>query len=93
MLSILANGTLIADPVEQRSVNDKPCATCTIRVPCDDGEAMLVSVVSYKADVVAALLALRRGNACAIAGRATPASWDKDGEKRHGLSVVADRVL
>ena len=93
MLSILANGTLIADPVEQRSANDKPFATCTIRVPCDDGEPMLVSVVSCKADVVAALLALRRGNACAIAGRATLTSWEKDGEKRHGLSVVADRVL
>ena len=93
MLSILANGTLVADPVERRSVDHKPCATCTLRVPCDDGVAMLVSVVSYKADVVAALLALRGGNACAIAGRATPTSWDKGGEEKHWLSVVADRVL
>ena len=93
MLSILANGTLIADPVERRSVNDTPCATCTLRVPCDDGVAMLVSVVSYKADVVAALLALRGGNACAVAGRATLMSWEGDGEERHGLSVVAERVL
>jgi hypothetical protein len=93
MLSILANGTLIADPVERRSQNGKPCATCTLHVPCEGGEPMLVSVISCKADVVAALLTLRQGHACAIAGRATLTSWVKDGKERHGLSVVADRVL
>ena len=84
---------MIADPVERRGANDKPCAGCTIRVACDDGEPILVSVISYKEDVVAALLALRRGNACAIAGRATLGSWERDGEERHGLYVVAERVL
>jgi len=93
MLSILANGTLIADPVEHRSANDKPYATCTMRVPCDDGELMYVSVISFNADAVAALLALRRGDACAIAGRAKLTSWETGGVERHGLSVVAVRVL
>jgi hypothetical protein len=93
MLSILANGTLTADPVERRGMNDMPCATCTLHVLCEDGEPMLVSVSSCKADVVSALLALRRGNTCAIAGRATLTSWVKDGKEGHGLSVVAERVL
>lgn len=92
MLSILANGTLIADPVEQRSLNEG-YATCTMRVPCDDGEPVLVSVISFDAKVVAALLALRQGDTCAIAGRAKLTSWENDGVKEHGLSVVALRVL
>lgn len=92
MLSILANGTLIADPVES-SVNDKPHVTCTMRVPCEDGEPMLVSVISFNAEAVAALLALRQGDACAVAGRAKLTSWEEDGVERHGLSVVAVRML
>ncbi len=42
---------------------------------------------------MAALLALHKGDALAIAGRAKLSSWTKDGEEKHGLSVVADRVL
>lgn len=93
MLSILANGTLIDDPVERRSVNDEPYVSCTMRVPDDDGETTLVSVVSFNPTAVAALLALRRGIDCAVAGRAKLTSWNENGVERHGLSVVADRVL
>jgi single-stranded DNA-binding protein len=50
-------------------------------------------VIVFNADAVAALLALAKGDACSIAGRAKLTSWEKDGEQRHGLSVVADRVL
>lgn len=54
---------------------------------------MLVSIIAFNADAVAALLALQRGDSCAIAGRAKLTSWEKDGEQKHGLSVVADKVL
>lgn len=39
------------------------------------------------------ILALSRGDSVAIAGRAKLSSWQKDGEEKHGLSVVADRVM
>lgn len=42
---------------------------------------------------VAALLALQRGDALAVAGRAKLSSWEKNGEQKHGLSVTAERVL
>lgn len=54
---------------------------------------MLVSIIAFNADAVAGLLALAKGDACAIAGRAKLTSWEKDGEQRHGLSVTADQVL
>jgi hypothetical protein len=38
-------------------------------------------------------VALQRGDSCAIAGCAKLTTWTKDGEQKHGLSVVADRVL
>ena len=42
---------------------------------------------------VTAIVALQRGDSCAIAGRAKLTSWEKDGEKRYGLSVTADKLL
>ena len=50
-------------------------------------------MIAFNADAVAGLLALQRGDSCAIAGRAKLTTWEKDGEQRHGLSVTADRVL
>jgi len=64
-----------------------------MRVPAEDAEAMLVSVIAFAADAVTGLLALSKGDALAIAGRAKLTSWEKDGEEKHGLSVVADQVL
>lgn len=42
---------------------------------------------------MAGLLALAKGDACAIAGRGKLSTWEKAGEEKHGFSVVADRVL
>jgi len=94
MLNILArSGTLVSDPVERRSVTGKPYATCTMRTPAEDSDAVLISVIAFNAAAVAARLALRRGDSVAVAGRGKLTSREKDGEEKHGLSVVADRVL
>ncbi len=93
MLSVLASGTLIADPKERATTAGKPYATGIVRVPAEDAEPMLVSLITFNADAVAALLALTKGDALAIVGRAKLSSWTKDGEEKHGLSVVADQVL
>ena len=93
MLSILASGTLVNDPVERRSVTGKTYATASLRVPAEDSDAVLISVIAFAGDAVQAILALQRGDSVAIAGRGKLTSWQKDGTDHHGLSVVADRVL
>ena len=93
MLSVLCSGTLVSDPKSRTSATGKAYATAQIRVPAEDADPMLVSVIAFNADAVQALLALQRGDSVAIAGRAKLTSWEKDGEQRHGLSVTADRVL
>lgn len=51
-------------------------------------------IIAFNADAVAALLALQRGDSCAIAGRAKLSEWKaSDGTEKHGLSVTADRVM
>ena len=93
MLSVLASGSLVADPVSRTSATGKTYATCSLRVPVDGDEAVLVSVIGFSEPVVLALLALAKGDAVSICGRAKLTSWEKDGAQRRGLSVTADRVL
>ncbi len=93
MLSILASGALVSDPKQRTSTNGKPYVTACVRVPAEDSEAVMLSVIAFAADAVQALSALTKGDSCAIAGRAKLSDWEKDGEQRHGLSVVADNVL
>jgi single-stranded DNA-binding protein len=93
MLSVLCGGTLIGDPKSRTSATGKPYCTASLRVPAEDADPMLVSIIAFNADAVAALLVLTKGDFCAVAGRAKLTSWEKDGEQRHGLSVTADQVL
>jgi len=93
MLNILATGTLVTDPKRRTSATGNEYCTASLRVPAEDSDAALVSVIAFAADAVAALLALVKGDACAIAGRAKLTSWESGGEEKHGISVVADRVM
>lgn len=93
MLSVLCSGSLVSDPRERTTAGGKAFATAQMRVPAEDAEAMLVSVIAFNADAVTGLLALSKGDALAVAGRAKLSTWEKDGEEKHGLSVVVDRVL
>ena len=93
MLNVLVSGTLVSNPQERSTAAGKRFATASMRVPAEDADPVLVSIIVFNADAVAAILALTKGDSCAIAGRAKLTSWAKDGEQRHGLSVTADRVL
>jgi len=94
MLTALAAGTLTADPVERTSTAGKPYATALMRVPCEDAEALLCSLIAFAPEAVRALMLLTKGDGLAVAGRGKLTSWEaKNGEQRHGLSVVADQVL
>jgi len=93
MLSVLASGTLVRDPEQRTSAAGKPYATALMRVPAEDTDPTLASLIAFERDAVAALLALTRGDSLAVAGRGKLTSWTKDGEEHHGLSVVVEQVL
>lgn len=62
-------------------------AACRGSGPDDDKH------MTFTTAAAAAILAHATGNCCAIAGRGKLAGWEKGGETRHGLSVIADRAL
>ena len=71
----------------------EPARARTTGTPCEDAETLFVSVITFSASAVAALVALTKGDAVAVAGRARLKSWERDGEQKHGLDVVAEQVL
>jgi len=93
MLNILATGSLVADPKERTGTSGKPFVTANARVPSDGEDSILLSLIAFRDSACQALMALTKGDAVAVIGRAKLASWNTAGEQRHGLSVVADQVL
>jgi single-stranded DNA-binding protein len=85
-------GKLVADPVQRTASSGKAFVTAQLRVATED-ESLLVSVIAFDKDTRDKLARLRKGDATAITGRAKPTTWEKNGEQRHGLSVVASGVL
>ena len=93
MMSILATGTLAADPQRRQAANGNPFATALLRVPTDD-DSVLVSVICFDVGACDRLLRLGKGDSVSITGRAKLTAWTgRDGETRHGLSVVAEQVM
>jgi len=93
MLSVLASGTLARDPQQRTSATGKPYCTALLRVPCDDAEALLASIIAFNQEAVQAIMALSRGDSVAVTGKGKLSNWEKDGEQKYGLSVVAEKVL
>ena len=94
MLNILATGTLVSDPKPRQSATGKTYATVSMRVPTDDAETVLASLIAFNADAVTSILALSKGDCLSVAGRAKLSEWlGPDGVEKRELSVVAGQVL
>lgn len=94
MLNVLASGALIKDPQQRTAATGKPFATALLRVPVEDGEPVFASLIAFESAAVDALLALAKGDSVAVSGRGKLTTWQgQNGEQRHGLSIVVDRVL
>jgi hypothetical protein len=63
-LFVWATGALIADLQRRTSQSGKEFVTAALRTPTDE-EAVLLSVIGFDPDACAALLNLRKGDACA----------------------------
>ncbi len=93
VLNVLASGALVSDPRERTTAAGKAYATASMRVPVEDGEAMLASLICFNGDAVQALLALQKGDSLAVTGRAKLSAWAKDGAQHTGLSIVVERTM
>jgi single-stranded DNA-binding protein len=92
-LDTLAQGRLVKPPEERTASNGRAYALAQVAVAMEEGD-VLASVIAFRPEAVAALLALEKGDAVAVAGRAKVGVWQpREGERRASLSITADAVL
>lgn len=92
-LDVLVQGRLTKAPESRTARNGTPFALTQVAVTMEEGD-VLASVIAFRPEAVAALLALDKGDAVAVAGRAKVGVWQpREGEPRASLSITADAVL
>jgi single-stranded DNA-binding protein len=90
-ITALVTGKLHAAPERRTGGRGKPFVR--VALIAHDGEAdAFVSVIAF-GHVAEQLAALDKGEAVSVSGRAQIRTWEKNGETRAGLSVVADCLL
>lgn len=92
MLTALASGTLVANPVQRETAAAKPYVTAQLRTPTED-DAVIISVIAFDAGTCSALAKLKKGDALSVTGRAKLAKWQGREGERTGLQMVAERIL
>jgi single-stranded DNA-binding protein len=94
MIDVLIQGRLAADPERREAKNGKGYATARLSVTDREGGEHLVLATAFDEQAVAALLALERGDAVAVAGELSVQVWTPEGrEPRPSLRVLVHRVL
>jgi len=89
---VLISGTLFREPEQCTSKAGKPFVTATIRAK--DGDAsQWWKVLAFSESVQAELMRLTDGDALSVQGALTAKTYEKDGQTKLSLSVVADHVL
>lgn len=94
MIDGLIAGRLYGDAEMRQGKNSSNFAVAKVKVLTPEGETLLVNVIAFAASVCSELMALRDGDALALAGSLTPKVWsDKQGNTRPALDMVASRML
>lgn len=90
-ITALVTGKLHAAPERRTGGSGKQYTRAALIA--HDGEAdSFVSVIAF-GHVAEQLAALDKGETVSVSGRAQVKTWEKNGEMRAGLSVVADCLL
>ena len=97
MLSALASGTLIRTPKTGTSASGKRWTNCTIRASVGqnregDAESAFFAIIAFN-DVADRLARLGKGDAISVKGPLKPTTYEKDGQERHGLEIIAQALL
>lgn len=97
MLNALASGTLVRDPKSGTSASGTRWSNTTIRCNVGqskegDAETAFVAVVCF-GDVAERLARLSKGDSISVQGNLKPTTYEKDGQERHGLEIIAQALL
>ena len=97
MITSLISGKLIADSRSGQSANGNAWCRVTVACPVQGGkegepESIVCTVIAF-GDEARKLERLTKGDVVSAVGSSRLSHWEKDGESRSGLHVVATQVL
>lgn len=90
-ITALVTGKLHAAPERRIGGSGKPFTRAAVIAHDGDGDSW-VSVIAF-GHIADQLAALDKGDTVSVSGRGQVKTWEKNGETRAGLSVVADCLL
>ena len=94
MIEGMVAGKVFGDPEARRGKGDSEFVVAKVRAQNNDAEVVIVNVIVFAAELGAALLDLRDGDAVSLVGSLSPKVWsDKQGNTRAALDMVATRML
>jgi single-stranded DNA-binding protein len=89
---VLITGTLFRAPERRTLKAGRPFVTATIRVK-DGNNAQWWKVLAFSESIQAELMRLVGGDSISVQGTFKAELYEKDGEKRLSLSIIANNVL
>jgi single-stranded DNA-binding protein len=93
-LDVLITGRMVKPAQQRTAANGNAFALAQVSVPTDGDESLLASCIAFSRSAVDGLLALDKGDAVALAGKAKLSTWTgSDGATKVGLNVTVDAVL
>jgi single-stranded DNA-binding protein len=94
MIEGLIAGTLVGLAETRQGKNETRFALGKVKATAGDGESLMVNVIAFSTEAMAALMALDDGDAVALSGALTPKVWtDKQGNTRPALDMIASNIL
>jgi single-stranded DNA-binding protein len=91
-LHALASGTLFRSPESKISKAGKAFYVATLKVKDGDG-ATFVKLLVFSESAGAELMRLQDGDAVSAQGSLKAETWERNGETKISLTIIADQVL
>lgn len=92
MLALHASGTLIRAPESKTSAAGKPWLRLILNCAAG-GDYAFVSCAVFDAELISRLTGLQKGDTVSVAGPATVAAYEKNGEPKASVNLIANAVL
>jgi hypothetical protein len=94
MIDGLIAGRLAGSAELREGKNQSKFAVAKVKATGGDGEAVVINVIAFVAEVCDELLSREDGDAIALVGSLSPKVWsDKQGNTKPALDMVASKVM
>lgn len=92
--TVVLAGNVVSDPEARSTSTGKSIATIRLAInnPLNDKDTVYIDVDAWEKQAEFVTNYVKKGSAVAVTGRLKQDTWEKNGEKRSKILVVAERV-